>query len=83
MTSCSDKIIQGQVLSFVLETDLDQLDNLHDRVKCFCEVHCLENKTLFETNLVLEEIFATIDSYGHEDKDKHQVRFSIKCTNNW
>ena len=80
MTSCSDNIIQGQVLSFVLETDLDQLDNLHERVKYFCEVHCLENKTLFETNLVLEEIFANIVSYGHEDKDKHQVRFSLKCT---
>lgn len=79
MTSCSDKIVKGEVLSFTLDTDLGQLDDLHEMVECFCNVHGLENKTIFEANLAFEEIFTNIVSYGHDDKKRHQVHFTFEC----
>lgn len=82
MTPDTDKIVRGEVLSFVLDTDLTQLDQLHAILKSFGHVHELEKRTIFETNLVLEEIFTNIISYSHEDKNPHQVHFFLKCNKN-
>ena len=72
MTPENYKIIKGEILSFVLDNDLGQLDQLHAMVTSFGHVHGLEKKAVFETSLVLEEIFTNIISYGHEDKNRHQ-----------
>ncbi|MDH3327660.1 MAG: ATP-binding protein [Desulfobulbaceae bacterium] len=79
MTSDSDNIIKGEVLTFALDNDLTELDQLHAMVDSFGLVHALDKRIIFETNLVLEEVFTNIISYAHEDKDQHQVHFSLSC----
>ena len=81
MTSKADKIFRGEPLTFSLENDLAQLDQLHDLIKNFGIVHELRKKIIFETNLVLEEIFTNIIAYGHGDKNRHPVDFSLECNN--
>ena len=78
MTTETDKIVRGKPLTFSLENDLGQLDQLHNLVKHFGILHELRKITIFETNLVLEEIFTNIIAYGHGDKTRHQVDFSLE-----
>ena len=78
----TDKIVKGEVLSFTLDNNLDQLDNLHAMTKGFGDVHGLGKGTIFETNLVLEEVFTNIIGYGHGDKNGHQVQFSLEYNKN-
>lgn len=79
MTRNVDKIVRGEIFSFVLKSDLTELDQLHSMVENFGNVHALEKRTIFETNLVLEEIFTNIISYGHEDNKSHLVQFFLQC----
>ncbi len=37
----------------------------------------LPQKCLFEINLVLDELFTNIISYGFEDKSEHQIKFTL------
>ena len=76
------KIVKGEVLSFTLDNDLDKLDNLHAMIKSFGDVHELGTTATFETNLVLEEVFTNIIAYGHGDKNRHQVQFSLAYNKN-
>lgn len=79
----TDKIARGEVLSFTLDNNLDQLDNLHAMTKGFGDVHGLGKRTIFEMNLVLEEVFTNIIAYGHGDKNGHQVQFSLEYNKNY
>ncbi len=79
MTPDTQNIVKGEAFSFHLKNDLDDLDRLHSFVDSFGRVHKLQKKTIFETNLVLEEIFTNIVSYGHGDDSLHQVQFSFQC----
>jgi len=82
MTPNTERIVRGEVLSFALDNDLAKLDQLHAMAKSFGHVHELGEKTIFETNLVLEEIFTNIITYGHGDKNRHLIHFSLECKNN-
>jgi len=82
MTPYNDRIVRGETLSFVLESNLAELDQLHAMVEGFGHVHELQKRTVFETNLVLEEIFTNIVSYGHGDNEPHQVQFYLECDKN-
>jgi serine/threonine-protein kinase RsbW len=79
MTPETNKIVRGEALSFNLENNLSELDKLHAMVKSFGLVHELQKRTIFETNLALEEIFTNIITYGHDDTNRHQVQFSLQC----
>ena len=79
MTSGTDKIIKGEVLSFTLDNDLAQLDQLYAMLKNFGHVHTLGKRIIFETNLVLEEIFTNIISYGHGNQNRYQIHFFLEC----
>lgn len=78
MTPDTDMIVRGEVLSFALDNNLGQLDQLHALVKTFGRVHRLGKRTTFQTNLVLEEIFTNIIAYGHGDEKLHQIHFSFE-----
>jgi serine/threonine-protein kinase RsbW len=78
MTHETNNTHQGVGLSFSLACDLAELDQLHAMVETFGRVHELQKKTVFETNLVLEEIFTNIVSYGYEDKKPHKVHFFLQ-----
>lgn len=79
MTHNQDNITRGEILSFILQNELSELDRLHAIVENFGKVHDLQKKTIFEINLVLEEIFTNIVSYGHGDEKQHQVQFFLEC----
>ena len=78
MTSGDDKITKGKPLSFVLESDLGELDRLQAMVESFGRAHELEKRTIFEMNLVMEEILTNIVSYGHDGTKLNQVYFSLQ-----
>ena len=82
MTTGRDKIVKGDIFSFSLKNDLSELDRLHSTVENFGHVHEWPKREVFETNLVLEEIFTNIVSYGHGDNETHHILFSLSCVNN-
>lgn len=82
MTHESKKNTREEGLSFSLECNLTELDQLHAMVESFGRGHELQKKTVFETNLVLEEIFTNVVSYGYEDKKPHKVHFFLQRSEN-
>lgn len=76
------KIAKGDPLSFALESSLAELDKLHAVIETFGHLNDMQKKQIFEVNLVLEEIFTNIVSYGHTDDKSHQVEFSVALMDN-
>ena len=63
--------------SFQLKNNLSELDTLEERLDQFTQTLGLTKKCFCEINLVLEEIFTNIISYGYSDDDEHWVSFTL------
>ena len=64
-------------LSINLKNDLSELDRLHDRVEQFSDQAGLPPKYRCQLNLVLEEVFTNIVSYGYQDREVHWIRMVV------
>ena len=56
-----------------LRNDLTELNRLTDFVEVFAEEIGLATTMLFELNLVLDELFTNIVSYGYADGAEHEI----------
>ena len=56
--------------SFELKSDLSELDTLCQHLETFGQKIGLSKKFIFEVNLVLDELFTNIISYGFDDDDE-------------
>ena len=64
-------------ISFKLKNDPCELDQLGRYIRQFGLNHGLSEKIVFEINLVLDELFTNVVSYGYTDSKKHWIRFEI------
>lgn len=68
-------------LSLELTNDLDELENLNRNIQTFSKINGLTPKITFELNLVLDEVFTNIVSYGFNDKQEHRIKIVIQIIN--
>ena len=68
-------------LSFELKNKLSELDTLEEKVYGFSGQLGLTEKSNCKINLVLEELFTNIVSYGYSDDSEHEIQFTITHEN--
>jgi len=68
-------------LSLEFTNDLDELENLSRNIEYFCKVNGLSGRNTFELNLVIDEVFTNIVSYGFNDKKEHRIKIDIHIIN--
>jgi serine/threonine-protein kinase RsbW len=68
-------------LSLEFTNDFDELENLSRNVEYFCKVNGLTRKNAFELNLVIDEVFTNIVSYGFNDKKEHRIKIDLGIIN--
>lgn len=76
-----DKDSERNKMSFSLKADLSELRTLSHRLEKFAMVVDLPMKTLFELNLVLDELFTNLVSYGCKDVKKNFFDLQIEYKN--
>lgn len=69
---------QHQPITFILENSLSELNRLSEMLDKIGEQWQLPGKALLQLNLVLDELFTNVVSYGFEKESTHQVRFTIQ-----
>ena len=60
-------------IRIVLRNDLSEIPKLHRELESFGQKCSLSSKTLFELNLILEEVFANVVSYAYRDSRRHEI----------
>lgn len=64
-----------------LTNDLSDLDRLAEEVEVFCAAEGIEQSEALQLNLVLEELFTNIVSYGYEDDARtHEIVVTLEST---
>lgn len=64
-------------LSIDLKNDLSELDRLQERVEAFSNRAGLPAKHCCQINIVLEELFSNIVSYGYQDCKTHLIHMAL------
>jgi anti-sigma regulatory factor (Ser/Thr protein kinase) len=67
--------------SFELKSDLSELDTLCQHLETFGQKIGLSKKFIFEVNLVLDELFTNIISYGFDDDCEHIIKVKMTPEN--
>jgi serine/threonine-protein kinase RsbW len=60
-------------IRIVLRNDLSEIAKLHRELESFGQKSRLSSKTLFELNLILEEVVANVISYAYGDNQRHEI----------
>jgi anti-sigma regulatory factor (Ser/Thr protein kinase) len=60
-------------IRIVLRNELSEIAKLHRELESFGQKCSLSSKTLFELNLILEEVVANVISYAYRDKQRHEI----------
>ena len=63
--------------SFDLKSKLSELDKLCQHLEKFGQSMGLSQRSVFEINLALDELFTNIISYGFSDDDEHDIKITI------
>ena len=67
--------------SFELKSNLSELDKLCAHLETFGQKTGLSKKLIFEVNLVLDELFTNIISYGFDDGCEHTIKVTMTPDN--
>jgi len=73
--------METKMLSINLKSDQSELDTLCQKLEKAGGSLSLPNKCIFEINLVLDELFSNIISYGFKDDLEHLVKIQIMREN--
>ena len=60
-------------IRIVLRNDLSEIAKLQRELESFGQKCSLSSKTLFELNLILEEVLANVISYAYGDNQLHEI----------
>jgi len=60
-------------IRIVLRNDLSEIAKLQREIENFGQKCSLSSKTLFELNLILEEVLANLISYAYGDNQRHEI----------
>jgi serine/threonine-protein kinase RsbW len=65
--------IGHEQIRIVLRNDLSEISKLHRALGNFGQKCCLSPRTLFELNLILEEVLANVIAYAYGDNQLHEI----------
>ncbi|MEA2114828.1 MAG: ATP-binding protein [Thermodesulfobacteriota bacterium] len=65
-------------ISFSLRNSLSELDRLSEQLRLAGQRWKLFEKTIFQINLVLDELFTNIVNYGFDDTSDHSIVISLE-----
>ncbi len=65
--------MSDEKIRIVLRNDLSELRKLRQELESFSQACGLSPNTLFELNLILEEIVANVISYAYGDDGQHEI----------
>ena len=68
-------------ISFELKNRLSELDTLEQKLRQFAKQLGLTEKCYHEINLIFEELFTNIISYGYTDSAEHLINIAISHEN--
>ncbi len=68
---------KAKTFSFTLKSDLSELETLCRELEAIGARLKLPQRCLFEINLVLDEVFTNIISYGFKDESEHAINVTI------
>lgn len=60
-------------IRIVLRNDLSEIEKLRRELESFGQRCGLSSKTLFELNLILEEVISNVISYAYRDDQRHEI----------
>lgn len=60
-------------IRMVLRNDLSEISKLHQELGNFGQKCCLSPRTLFELDLILEEVLANVIAYAYGDNQQHEI----------
>ena len=63
--------------SLCIESDLSELERLHDAVAELGEVGNWPPDLVFQVDLVLEELIVNTVNYGYEDDERHEIEIAL------
>ena len=66
-----------KIFSFDLKSKLSELDKLCQHLEKFGQSMGLSQRSVFEINLALDELFTNIISYGFSDNAEHDIKVTI------
>lgn len=69
-------------IAFSLQNNLDELETLRHKVEQYGVTNGLPDKTVFELNLILDELFTNIVTCGYRDRNVHWVNITISIEKN-
>lgn len=64
-----------------IENKIENLDKVAEFVEKFGEENKLDGKTVFEINLILDELVTNIVSYAYDDNDIHMIDILLEQNN--
>ncbi len=72
--------MQDKILD--IKTNIDELENISQFIADLAVEWQISDKTVFNLNLVLEELFSNIVFYGYDDLDEHDVSIHFQNIEN-
>lgn len=73
-------VMSNRKIRIVLRNDLSEFQKLRQELESFRQSCGLSEKTLFELNLILEEIVANVISYAFGDIRQHEILIQVNLT---
>ena len=68
--------------AFKLKNDQSELERLCEKCEELGQTIGLSDKSVFEINLALDELFTNIISYGFKDQKEHSIKIEITVDDN-
>lgn len=72
-SQCGGVGMAHERIRMVLRNDLSEISKLHRELGNFGQECCLSDRTLFELQLILEEVLANVIAYAYGDNQQHEI----------
>jgi serine/threonine-protein kinase RsbW len=63
--------------TFVISNRLQEIPLLAERIDAFAALHEIEPATIFQVNLVIDELLTNVISYGYPQNGDHQIEITL------
>jgi anti-sigma regulatory factor (Ser/Thr protein kinase) len=66
---------------FELSNKLTELEKLMGGVTAWCQQHSISEETVYEVNLIVDEVVSNIIRHGFNDDKEHTIKFGLSLEN--
>lgn len=65
-----------------VSSSLEAIPSLAEEIEIWGEQHHIDIQTIFQVNLILEELMTNIISYGHQEQHEKKIEVTLQCNEN-